>query len=315
MTIEAGTHVIFGTGPAAAATGAALLARGHAVRFVNRSGERDELLPQGAELVQADAADPSATRRAAGGATVIYNCLNVPYQHWNRVLPKLQSNLLTAARDLSARFIALENLYAYGNVQGALREDLPLRASTRKGSLRAEMTEALLAAHERGDVQVAIGRASDFYGPGVTHSLLGERAFRPLVRGRPALVFGDPDLPHSYAYVDDVGRGLAILGTESAALGEAWHLPHAEATTTREMLGQAFELAGFELQLRALGRWPLRLAGLLLPEARETVELLYEFEEPFVVDDSKFWHEFQIAPTSITTGIAKTVSWYQEHFA
>ena len=62
----------------------------------------------------------------------------------------------------------MENLYAYGPTGGRpLTEDLPLAARTRKGTTRAAMTTALLDVHRRGTVRVAIGRASDFFGPGV----------------------------------------------------------------------------------------------------------------------------------------------------
>ena len=49
-----------------------------------------------------------------------------------------------------------------------MTEDLPLAATTVKGRTRAAMTAELLAAADAGRVRVAIGRASDFFGPGVT---------------------------------------------------------------------------------------------------------------------------------------------------
>jgi hypothetical protein len=63
-----------------------------------------------------------------------------------------------------------------------MTEDLPLAATTVKGRTRAAMTAELLAAAEAGRVRLAIGRASDFFGPGgVTQGQLpprplGERA-------------------------------------------------------------------------------------------------------------------------------------------
>ena len=35
-----------------------------------------------------------------------------------------------------------------------------------------------------------------------------------------------------------------------------------------------------------------RLAGLFSPRAREAVEVLYQFERPFIMDASKFEHTF-----------------------
>lgn len=314
MTDSGTMHVIFGTGPAAAYAGKALVIAGNEVRFVNRSGHWHDLLPAEADLIAANATDTEDVLSAAEGAGVIYNCLNVPYQHWEEYLPKFQSNLISAAEALGARYIALENLYAYGPVDGPMTEDLPLKATSRKGRLRAEMTRELMQAHEDRRVPVAIGRASDFYGPGVVNSFLGERTFRPLVQGKAAELIGDPDQKHSYAYVEDVGRGLAILGTHPNADGGTWHLPHAPAVTTRDMVHHAFELIDQEPRIRRMGRMMLMLGGLFIPEARHSIELLYEFEQPFLVDDSRFREAFHQMPTPIPTGIERTVRWYRREY-
>jgi nucleoside-diphosphate-sugar epimerase len=158
---------------------------------------------------------------------------------------------------------------------------------------------------------VAIGRASDFYGPAVESSL-GERTFGPLVAGKAAEMVGDPDMPHTYSYIDDVGRGLAILGTQDQALGEIWHLPNAPAWTTRQMVEKAFELAGLPPKMKTMGGLMMRVGGLFIPEAREMVEMMYEFEAPFVVDSSKFQKAFGEGYTPLEEGLRHTVVWYQD---
>ncbi len=95
-----------------------------------------------------------------------------------------------------ARLVIGDNLYMYGDVSGQpLTEDLPNAATTRKGRLRAEMAEAALAAHQAGKVKVAIGRGSDFFGPGVLNSGMGERAIRPALQGKSASLMGNIDMP------------------------------------------------------------------------------------------------------------------------
>lgn len=53
------------------------------------------------------------------------------------------------------------------------------------------------------------------YGPGALNSAfnstLGERHFVLLLAGRPVSVLGDADQPPTYAFVDDVGRGLMTV--------------------------------------------------------------------------------------------------------
>jgi nucleoside-diphosphate-sugar epimerase len=75
------------------------------------------------------------------------------------------------------------------------------------------MARELLAAHQAGRVQVAIGRASDYFGPrGGAQSNLGDRVFPAALAGKTATVLGDPDQPHTYTYLPDIGEGLAVLG-------------------------------------------------------------------------------------------------------
>ncbi|MDQ4063865.1 MAG: hypothetical protein M3122_08275 [Actinomycetota bacterium] len=78
------------------------------------------------------------------------------------------------------------------------------------------------------------------------------------------------------------------MGEREEALGQAWHLPSPETVTTREFAEMIFEEAGKPVRLQAAPKIVLRAVGLFNPGIRETIEMLYEFEEPFVVDDSGF---------------------------
>lgn len=113
--------------------------------------------------------DPEAASDAAKGASVIYQCLNAPYTQWPELFQPLQHGVLAAAEGNGALLVTLENLYGYGPGGGRpMTEDLPLSATTVKSRTRASMTADVLAAGKAGRVRSAIGRASDFFGPGVT---------------------------------------------------------------------------------------------------------------------------------------------------
>ena len=173
-----------------------------------------------------DAGDPGFARAAADGATVVYQTLNPGYRNWPALFPSLQASVVAAAEAAGARLVAMENVYMYGPTGGRpLTEDLPYAATTHKGRTRGEMANQLLEAHRRGRVPVAIGRASDFFGPGVRDSAVGERTFDAALAGKPVPVLGDPDLPHTYTYVPDIGVALVVLGEREEALGRAWHCP------------------------------------------------------------------------------------------
>ena len=59
----------------------------------------------------------------------------------------------------------------------------------------------------------------------------------------------------------------------------------------------------------------LRLGGLFIPEAREMVEMTYEFDRPFIVDSSKFVNAFGDVSTPLREAIRATVDWYKQKFA
>jgi nucleoside-diphosphate-sugar epimerase len=229
-------HVVFGAGQVGRVLAALLAERGVTVRVVSR--RRPAGLAEGIDWRVADAADLDAASDAAKGAAVIYQCLNAPYAQWPELFPPLQRGVLAAAERAGALLVSLENLYGYGPTGGKpLTEDLPLAATTVKGRTRAAMTAELLGAAEAGRVRIAIGRASDFSGAGVTQgSTLGERVFGNALAGHRADFIGNPDLPHTYRYVPDIAAGLATLGTDTRAIGQVWHLPGPPTVTTRALL-------------------------------------------------------------------------------
>jgi nucleoside-diphosphate-sugar epimerase len=312
MTDNGQLHVVFGTGAVGMSVMDELVQRGpRRVRVVNRSGRAR--VPHGVEVVGGDATDEAFTREASEGASVVYFALNPPYNKWPELFPGLQAGVLAGAASAGAKLIAMENLYMYGPTDGRpLTEDLPYAANTRKGRVRARMSEELMEAHKSGRVRVAIGRASDFFGPRALASAAGEQVFGRAVEGKSAQVFGDPDQPHTYTYVPDIGKGLAILGEHEEALGRAWHLSSPETVTTREFVEMIFEDVGKPARLQAAPKILLRALGLFNPVLRETIEMFYEFEEPFVLDTSDFIRTFGDQATPLREAIQHTVRWYRE---
>jgi len=127
--------------------------------------------------------------------------------------------VLAAAERNGALLVVLENLYGYGPTAARpMTEDLPLAVTGVKGTTRATMTAELLAAADAGRVRIAIGRASDFFGPGVPEgSVLGERVLGNALVGRRADSIGNPDLPHTYSYVPDIAGRRSRTRRFSAA--------------------------------------------------------------------------------------------------
>jgi len=303
-------HVVFGTGPVGLAVARALERRGARTRLVNRSGTAPGA-PATAELTAADAYDPAQAEAACAGASLVYQCAAPSYTEWSKLFPSLQKSILDAAGKTNARLVVAENLYMYGETPEPLVETLPYAAKTRKGQVRAELANEVLAAHGAGRVQATIGRAADFFGPFVRGSVVGERTFIAAIEGKPVDVLGAPDAPHSYTFIDDFGEALVTLGAHDEALGRAWHVPNAAPVTNRKFAELVIEAARSRSTVREVPRWMVRAIGLFKPPVREMVEMLYEFERPFIVDDSAFTRAFVPRATPLNAAIRATVEWHR----
>ena len=301
------TNVVLGAGGGAGqAVVRQLAARGEPVRAVTRSGEGD--WPDGIEIVRADAADPAETRDACAGAGVVYHCVNVPYPRWTETLPGVMDSVIAAAGAADATLVYCDNLYGYGRVDGPITEDSPRRAEGTKGRLRNRLADTLLEAHAAGRVRATLGRGSDFFGPGATNTMAGQLVFPAVVDGRKARWVGALDQPHSLNYVDDFARGLITLGTSPRAAGEIWHIPPNGSPTGRELIEMAFAAAGTEPKLGVYPRWMMRIVALFSRDMRELLEVLHQFEHPWILDGSKYTGTFgDLGVTPLREAVAKTV--------
>jgi nucleoside-diphosphate-sugar epimerase len=306
-------HVIFGTGAIGLALLDALGRRGETVRLINRSGHAR--VPTEIEVIGGDARDPDFTTAVAEGARVVYQTLNPPYAEWTAQFPDLQAGVLAAAEASGARLVSMENVYMYGRPAGrTFTEDHPYDAHTKKGQLRGQMARDLLTAHQAGRVEVVIGRASDYFGPrGGAQSNLGDRVFPAALAGKTATVLGDPDQPHTYTYIPDIGEALAVLGEHPDAPGQVWHVPNDPDTrTTRQLVDLIYQHAGQRrTKLRAMPPLMLRALGLFNPAVRELTEMQYLFAEPFVVDSSKIANKLDVHPTPIDQALINTLATYR----
>lgn len=307
-------HVILGTGPLGLAIMDELVAQGHTPTLVNRSGRLSEQLPAGVILTTADLTQSSEVARVTQNADIVFFCAQPAYHQWPEKFPPLIQSLIDGVAQTGAKIVFGSNTYMYGATNGALlTEDLPYTAETRKGRTRAKMAHMLLEAHKTGRVQVTIGRASDFYGPRVKGSAVGETLFEAAVTHKTADLAGKLDLPHTYTYIRDFARALVTLSQNDKAYGRAWHVPSAETLTTSQFIQLIEADLGHPVKVRTAGKLLLWLVGRFKPEVNEMIEMLYEFEEPYIVDHSQFAAAFGTHTTPHTQAIAETIAWYKHH--
>jgi len=255
---DARMHVVFGAGQIGPLLAAKLRDAGQRVRVVRRSPTPVPV--EGIEALHGDATDPAFVAEATRGAAVVYHCINSPYfaKVWAETLPRIQANLIFGAGKAGARLVVLDNLYAYGRTHGRpMDEQTPLAPCSRKGEIRARLSEDLAAAAKRGEVRVVVGRASDFFGPGAwAGSFLGAPFWPRVLAGKSGILLFDPDVRHTYHFSRDVAAGLAALGLDAGAEG-LWMLPCQTAQTTRAYRGPPSPRWAFSSRRCAnCRRWP-----------------------------------------------------------
>jgi DNA-binding transcriptional MerR regulator len=79
-----------------------------------------------------------------------------------------------------------------------------------------------------------------------------------------------------------------------------------------EQVEAACKLLGIPTAVSAVSPLMMGLAGLFSPGAKESVEMMYEFTKPFVVDSSHIERELGLKATPIDGALEQTVVWYRE---
>jgi nucleoside-diphosphate-sugar epimerase len=306
------TNIVFGTGPLGYAVAEELIASGQSVKLVNRSGEGD--IPKGATLVKADVTNTELTREICKDVKTVFHCAMPPYTQWPELFPAITLGILKGAISAEANLVYGDNLYMYGKVNGPITEDLPYNAKGPKGKTRAKMATKLMQAHNEGKVKVVIGRASDFFGPRVLNSILGERVFIPAIKGKTINLLGRIDQPHTFTYIKDFAKGLVTLSANKSTFGEVWHIPSAKTITTQKFLYRVFKETLTSPPVKTAPKFAINVMSMFNPLIRELKEVLPNYESSYIVDHSKFEKVFGNHSTPHEVAIKETINWYRKKF-
>ena len=308
MTTAKGLVTIFGYGRTGEATADRLRARGTPVRVVQR--RRPANLPAGVEFMTCDALDARQVLRAMTGAEQAVVTIGFDYKGsvWKQAWPKAMANLLAAAEATNARIVHIDNMYMYGPQDVALHEDMPLTTYGVKPAVRVEVTRMWQKAVRAGRVRWTALRAPDFYGPGVGRSHIGDTGLALVAQGKAATLLMEPDQPHAFAYVPDIGRAaVTLLDAGDDAFNQVWHVPCAPTRTPRQLLEIGADAVGQKLKLMAIPSALLPVLGAVVPFFREYSEMRFTWNRPYHVDATKFARRFWSDATPFEVGIPQTV--------
>lgn len=290
-----GIHVVVGAGIVGSTLAELLANDGQEVIVITRSGSGPS--HKNIKRVAADVSDLSKLLKIAPSAAAIYNCANPPLHQWAKEWPSIAESFLGYAEKTGALLVTCSNLYGYGPVDVPMTESLPLNAPGINGKVRAQMWLEAKALHDAGRIKAAEVRGSDYVCAG-EQSRVGSRVMPKILAGKPAQVLGDIDVKHTWTYPLDVARLMQIIATDSNAWGKAWHVPSNEPKTQKELVNELAAVAGVKNpNLSSVPSVMWNLLGLFNPLLKALKETAYQFQRPYILDDSAARKTFGMQPT------------------
>jgi dihydroflavonol-4-reductase len=299
-----------------------LVADGAQVRVIARSAAKArQLLPGNVEVVEGDIADPSVVERAVQGVGTLYHLAAVyreakhPDFRYREVNVDASRNLLDAAVDASVRrYVHCSTVGVHGHIASPPADE---HAAYDPGDVyQATKCEAeQLALSYRDRIPLAVARPTAIYGPGDTRLL---KLFRMIVRGRFLLLDGGENYYHT-VHVNDLVRGLRLLGTHPRAVGEIFILGgerYLKLSELAAMIAAAADVPAPRLRVPAR---PFQMLGSLVeklcvplgiepPIHRRRVDF-YTKSRAFSIEKAKRLLGYR-PEVRLNDGIRETLDWY-----
>ena len=302
--------VVTGAGPVGWTVAEQLATAGHRVRVLTRSGSGPSH-PR-VERIAVDVSDPARLGQLFRGAKAVFHCIHgseYTARAWAAELPGAEQTVLAAAAQAGAVVVFPESLYSYSEPERPMTEDGPREARGGKRGIRTALLKAR-AASATDTVSVV---ASDFFGPRVLGAHAGERMLKPVLAGKPLLVVGSADQPHSFTYVPDLAAAMIRAAQDPALWNRVWHAPTGPALTQREIAGAFARAAGARApRVTGVPGWVVKAMGVFSPDMRDLAETMYQFEHPFVMDSTASQAALGLTPTPLQEAAAATVAWWRD---
>ena len=308
---NAGLHTILGAnGAVGRAVIKELSKRNIPVRAVSRKSSI-----AGLENKNADLLDAQQTLEAIAGSAVVYLCIGLPYRTkvWKTQWETVMSNVIEACSVHQAKLVYLDNIYMYAPpLPVPFDENAPQGPISEKGKARQRTTAMLFKAIEDQKLDAVIGRSADFYGPGAVNSSTYISFLERMLQGKTPQTLSNPNVPHTYANVEDNGRALVELALNEDCYGQAWHLPVGPPITTNGLLDIFNKVLGTDFKVSVMPTFLRKILALFIPPLKEVGEMLYQFEQEYVMSYEKFKKRFpDFEVTTYQKGIEDMVAWFR----
>jgi len=278
------------------------------IRLVSRNpkkvNETDELFP-------ADLSDPKEVEKAIAGSAIVYLLVGFEYKFsvWQEKWPRLMRATLDACIKHKAKLVFFDNVYMYAlEAIPHMTENSPIDPPSKKGAVRKEIADMLMADVKAGKLEALIARSADFYGPNNANSIMVEMVYKNLKKGKKPQWMLNANLKHSFTYTPDAAKATALLGNTADAYNQVWHLPtDPNSLTGAEIVTMFNKEMKTNKKPMVVPMWMLRILGLFIPIMKEFPEMMYQYDRAYFFDSSKFDQRFEFRTTTYKDGIKETI--------
>lgn len=267
-----------------------LLRQNADVVAISRS-ETDQPSTEGLDEILVKTYGSRELSEALIGCDHVIVTLGMPYRSalWQQQWPLLMSAVVEAGGKSAVPITILDNVYLYGDAS-PFKEDSINNPISRKGWARYDGWKMLSAARERGQ-DIVTCRSADFLGPGAERTLMPWSALVGAVQGTRKILpwIGSGNVLHSFSHPEDVAEGLIRCCIDPRLrTGTVLHLPTIAPFTGRQMVAEISKFTSERVWLLPIRSGLVALAGVVNTQARELSEMMYQSENDFLVDDSRY---------------------------
>ncbi len=263
------------------------------------------------EIFVADLLNKSLVNDAVKGSEIVYLTAGLKYSSkiWKNDWPVIMQNVIDACLANKAKLVFFDNVYMYApETVKHMTEDNLIAPATRKGKVRAQIAEMLLNATKNNGLTAIITRSADFYGKNASTGILNLSVIENYKKNKKAFWQSDINKIHSFTYVADAAKAVALLGNTPDAYNQVWHLPTShERWTGKEFIEYIAEQMNVKPRYYILSKFLITLLGIFSTSIKELEEMQYQNDREYYFDSSKFEKKFSIKPTNYKEGIKESI--------
>lgn len=243
---------------------------------------------EGIVPIHADLFDTQAVAKACGSANIVFNGLNVPYPVWaTQALPMYEA-AADVAEALGARQMYPGSVYNFGSsMPPVLTPQTSFAADTLKGRIRVSIEAMLQTRAEAGRLRTIVIRAGDFFGNDVASSWMNALVGKELGKGK-IVTPGKKKTVHAWAFLPDLAATVVKLAELETTLG-AYEVFHFEShnVSARTLAEAGSRALGRKIKVDRMPRFMFSLIALFDPFMRAALEMLYLWDVPHALQDSR----------------------------